>query len=367
MKYFLIAGESSGDLHGSNLMKELKLLDNNTIFHFYGGDLMLNQGGTLLSHFKERAYMGITDVMLNINKIFKALKLCKQQILDFKPDALILIDYPGFNLRIAQWAHQNNIKVHYYISPKVWAWNTKRALKIKKYVDYLYCILPFEINFFKQFNMDPDYVGNPLKDAISSYTFASDFKEKIGVQKPYIALLPGSRKSELKHILPHMLSVINFFPEYEFVLAAANHFQDEIYQSDIKDLNIKVVKNATYDIVKNAHAALVCSGTATLETALLECPQVVCYKFSKLSYAIGKLVIKIKYISLVNLILDRPLVKELIQNELNKDNIIKELNYILEGINREKILLGYMELLEKVGEKGASQKTSKLIVDRTMK
>lgn len=366
MKYYLIAGESSGDLHGSNLMSNIKLLDENAEFRFWGGDLMKNKGGELVSHYKDRAFMGITDVLLNIGKIFKAIKQCKLDIEKYKPDALILIDYPGFNLRIAKWAKEKNIKVHYYISPKVWAWNTKRAHGIKKNVDYLYSILPFEVEFYKPYGIVPDYIGNPICDAISQYQFDEQFCSNNNLKDGYIALLPGSRRSELKHILPLMLETTLNFPHYQFVLAGANHIRDEEYFQYTKGYNVIIIKNKTYDVLKNAKASLVCSGTATLETALIGCYQVVCYKFSKISYWIGKRVVKVKYISLVNLILDKMLVKELIQNELTKENISKELNYILSENGRKKLESGYAELRKIVGEAGASERAAKLICERTM-
>lgn len=366
MRYYIIAGETSGDLHGSNLMKHLYQLDPNAEIRFWGGDLMSSLGGTLVRHYKATAFMGITDILLNINKIFKNLSDCKKDILQFKPDALILIDYPGFNLRIAKFAKEHNIKVHYYISPKVWAWNTKRANKIKKYVDYLYCILPFEIDFFKPFGITPDYVGNPICDAIATYQFDSNFKEKNNITKPIIALLPGSRMSEIKHVLPKMLSATNFYPNYTFVLAGAAHIDNSVYEHYIGKLPVTLIKGATYDVVKNSFAALVCSGTATLETALLNCPQVVCYKFSAISYQIGKRVIKVKYISLVNLILNKLAIVELIQDELNTNNIRKELDKILEKTGQEKILNDYAMLMKIVGNAGASIRTAELIHKRTL-
>ncbi len=366
MKYYLIAGESSGDLHGSNLMHQIQLIDKQAEFRYWGGDLMKSKGGELVSHYKERAFMGITDVLLNIRKIVKAIHLCKKDIEMYKPDALILIDYPGFNLRIAKWAKQQNIKVHYYISPKVWAWNNKRAHGIKQNVDYLYSILPFEINFYKPYGIIPDYIGNPICDAISQYQFDDNFIVNNQLNEDYIALLPGSRKSELKHILPVMLETTRNFPNYQFVLAGANHISDDEYNQYTKGYQVKLIKNKTYDVLKNAKAALVCSGTATLETALIGCHQVVCYKFSKISYWIGRMVVKVKYISLVNLILDKMLVKELIQNELTKENVSKELHNILSEEGKKKLDLGYIELKKTVGESGASERAAILICKRTM-
>ncbi len=365
MKYYLIAGEASGDLHGANLMKHIKLLDPQAEFRFWGGDLMLAEGGILVNHYRERAFMGITEVLKNIGKILGFMKLCKQDLLEFQPDALILIDYPGFNLKIAKFATSHQIKVHYYISPKVWAWNTSRVHKIKRDVKYMYTILPFETNFYKRYGMSVDYVGNPICDAIHQYPFKPHFKTEHQFQKPVIALLPGSRLAEIKYVLPSMLSVVNQFPNYEFILAGTNAIDDATYASYLKDTPIRIIKNETYDVLANAHAALVCSGTATLETALIECPQVVCYRFSNLSYQIGKRVIKIPFISLVNLIMDKKIVSELIQDELSTDNIIKELEQIIEGEGRTKMLHSYKALKIKVGEFGASQRAAQLIVKRT--
>ncbi len=364
MKYYLIAGEASGDLHGANLMKHLRQLDSNADFRFWGGDLMLAQGGVRVKHYNETAFMGLTDVLLNIFKIFGFLKECKKDILSFQPDAVILIDYPGFNLKIAEFAKQQGIKVHYYISPKVWAWNVKRAFKIKKNVDYLYSILPFEIDFYKTYGVKPDYIGNPICDAIDQFQYDPQFKTNHQFTRPVIALLPGSRMSELKHVLPTMLSVVEDYPEYEFILAGANHIADDIYQSYIGDKKVRVIKGLTYDVLKNAHAALVCSGTATLETALLNCPQVVCYKFSRISYEIGKLVIKVKYISLVNLIMDKKIVSELIQVDYTKERVKVELNKILQGNQREEMLKSYAALRIKVGLPGASERAANLIYNR---
>jgi len=366
MKYYLIAGEASGDLHGSNLMKQIKASDSKAEFRFWGGDLMQEQDKNLLVHYRETAFMGLSDVLLNLNTIRKFLKKCKADILHFNPDALIFIDYPGFNLRIAKFAKENKFKTHYYISPKVWAWNTGRALKIKRDIDFLYTILPFETEFYAKFNMKVDYVGNPLCDSISNYDFNNNFKADQQISRPYIALLPGSRMSELKHVLPTMLKTIKNFPEFDFILAGANHIPNNIYESYCAGYPVKIVKGLTYDVVKNANAALVCSGTATLETALLNCPQVVVFRFSKLSYFIGKLLIKVKYISLVNLILNKPVLEELIQDEFNESKIISALSKILNGPKRLEMIQSYAALKIKVGNSGASERAASLIVSRTL-
>lgn len=365
MKYYLIAGEASGDLHGSNLIKHIRLEDSEAEIRFWGGDLMLKEGGEMVKHYRETSFMGISDVISNLGKIKRFIKECKEDITNFAPDALILIDYPGFNLRIASFAKQAGIKVHYYISPKVWAWNTKRAKNIKRDVDHLYTIFPFETEFYKPYGVVPDYVGNPLCDAIANYSFESNFKETHGISKPIIALLPGSRMSELKFILPTMLEMCNEFPDYDFVLAGAGHISDDIYKTYTGNASVKIIRKKTYDILRNAEAALVCSGTATLETALLNCPQVVCYRFSRLSYFVGRLLIKVKYISLVNLIMNKKVVSELIQGEMNKENIRKELNKILKGSERQDMLNSYAALRIKVGEPGASQRVAELVVKRT--
>ena len=367
MKYYLIAGEASGDLHGANLMQYIKVYDENAEFRFWGGDLMVAQGGKMVKHYRETAIMGISEILKNLSKIFSFLKECKADILDYKPDALILIDYPGFNMRIAKFAKLKGYKTHYYISPKVWAWNTKRAYKIKKYVDYLYTILPFETDFYKPYKVKLDYVGNPICDAIAQYQFNPNFKTENNLTKPVIALLPGSRMGELKHVLPAMLSVVKNFPEYTFILAGAHHIEDKLYAEYIGNEPVKLIKGKTCDVVANSHAALVCSGTATLETALLNCPQVVCYKFSNLSYKIGKMVIKVKYISLVNLIMDKLIVKEIIQHDLTTETISHELSKILTGEKRKEMLTSYAALKIKVGNTGASQRAASLIVNRTLK
>lgn len=365
MKYYLIAGEASGDLHGANLMKHILKLDPNAEFRFWGGDLMSAIGGVRVKHYRETSFMGISDVIKNLSKISGFLKFSKKDVLEFKPDALILIDYPGFNMRMAKFGKNNGIKTHYYISPKVWAWNTGRAHKIRQYVDHLYTILPFETEFFRPFGVKPDYIGNPLCDAIDSYPFENNFNQNHELTKPVIALLPGSRMSELKHLLPNMVTVSKMYPQYTFVLAGAPHIQDEIYHSYIGDAPVKLISGKTYDVVANAHAALVCSGTATLETALLNCPQVVCYKFSNLSYQVGKLVIKVKYISLVNLIMDNKVVPELIQVDYTPEKVKQELDKLLDGPERQKMLNSYAALRIKVGLPGASERAAELIVERS--
>jgi lipid-A-disaccharide synthase len=369
MKYYLVAGEASGDLHGANLMKALKELDKDANFRYFGGDLMQAEGGTLVKHYADMAYMGIVEVALNIRTILNNMKVCKQDILAWQPDVVVLIDFPGFNLKIAEFAKANGLPVCYYISPKVWAWNQKRVLKIKRVVDHLFCILPFEVDFYKSWGMDIDYVGNPLLDAVSAFKPDAAFVEKNNLAgKKIIALLPGSRKQEISRLLPDMLTVANDFKEYQFVIAGAPSFSAEYYDQYLKGANIPIVFNATYDLLNNARAAIVASGTATLETALFNVPQIVVYKANPVTIVLGRLLIKIKFISLVNLIMDKLVVKELIQDECNPAKIGAELNNLINNPNyRQQMLDDYDELDEKMGSPGASQKTAALIVKYTSK
>ena len=364
MTYYLIAGEASGDLHGANLMKALKNEDPHAKFRFLGGDLMQEQGGHLVRHYSDMAYMGFIEVLLNLRKILKNLRHTKEDLLANKPDALILIDSPGFNLKIAQFARKNNIKVFYYISPKVWAWNQKRVLKIQKVVDKMFCILPFEVDFYKSWGMTVDYVGNPLLDAIADFVPNPRFRLKHALgEKPIVALLPGSRTQEVNRILPDMFSVLDNFPNYQFVIAGAPGFDEEFYRKITGDKRLPIVYNQTYDLLKNSEAAIVTSGTATLETALFDIPQVVVYKGSPISIGIARLLVKIKYISLVNLIMDKEVVKELIQEDCNSKSLSEELNAILhDPLNRSQMLINYQQLAERMGEPGASKKTARLII-----
>jgi lipid-A-disaccharide synthase len=362
MKYYIIAGEASGDLHGSNLMKTLKKVDPAPKFRFYGGDLMKAQGGNLVKHYADMAFMGFLEVAMNLPTILKNLKKCKEDILAHRPDVLVLIDFPGFNLKIAKFAKEQGIKVYYYISPKVWAWNQKRVLKIKRDVDQMFCILPFEVDFYQKWGMEVDYVGNPLLDEKEAFTPNPNFRRENNLsEKPIIALLPGSRKQELNYILPDMLSVINSFPNYQFVIAGAPSFTEDFYQKYTGSLSIPIVFNATYDLLNVAEAALVASGTATLETALFKVPQVVLYKGSAISIGIARMLVKIKFISLVNLIMNSKAVTELIQEDCNITMISKELDDILNTHKRGEMLDKYEILSDKMGKSGASEKTAKLI------
>lgn len=363
MKYYLVAGEASGDLHGANLMKELKKLDPQAEFRYYGGDLMQAEGGTLVKHYADMAFMGFFEVVANLRTILKNLAACKADIAQYQPDVLILIDFPGFNLKIAAFAKEQGLPVNYYISPKVWAWNQKRVLKIKRVVDHLFCILPFEVDFYKEWGMQVDYVGNPLLDAVDAFKPDADFLQKNNLtHKKIIALLPGSRKQEINYLLPDMLAVADQFPDYQFVVAGAPSFNADYYQQYLKGRQIPVLFNATYDILSNAHAAVVASGTATLETTLFNVPQVVVYKGNPISIGIAKVVVKIEHISLVNLIMNSGIVKELIQQDCTPAAIGAELDLILNNKNyRETMLANYDVLDQKMGSPGASAKTAGLI------
>ena len=364
MKYYLISGEASGDLHGANLMKSLKREDKKAEFRFFGGDLMQSQGGTLVKHYSEMAFMGFVEVLANVGTIYKNLGKAKQDILSFNPDAIILIDFPGFNLKIASFAKKQGIKVLYYISPKVWAWNPKRVLNIKKVVDRMFCILPFEVDFYKRWGMDVDYVGNPLMDAIEDNEQDDQFKLKYNLDlRPVVALLPGSRMQELNKILPVMITVADRFPEYQFVIAGAPGFKKDVYNPFLKGRKIPVIFNNTYNLLTNSRAAVVTSGTATLETAILKIPQVVVYKGNSISVGIARLLVKIKFISLVNLIMNEEIVKEFIQEDCNTEKIAEELDLILhDPLYRTRILINYDELSDKIGEPGASMRTAKLMI-----
>lgn len=365
MKYYIIAGEASGDLHGSNLMKELKKKDPQAEFRFWGGDLMQEQGGTIVKHYRDLAFMGFAEVIMNLRTILGNIKFCKKDIQNFKPDAVILIDYPGFNLRVAEFVKSLGIKVFYYISPQIWAWKTGRVHTIKKFVDRMFVILPFEKEFYAKYDYEVDFVGHPLLDAMKDLPEMDLEKFKSENQldeRKIIALLPGSRQQEIRVKLPLMLSVEKDFPEFQFVVAGAPSLDLEFYQ-EITKKDLKIVFGKTYDLLRSAEAALVTSGTATLETALLNTPEVVCYKGSRISYEIGKRVVKyIDYISLVNLIMDREVVKELIQQELNTKNLKSELTKILTEPKRSQVLNDYKELREKLGGQGASERTAELIL-----
>lgn len=369
MKYFLIAGEASGDLHGSNLMKGLKEVDAEAEFCFWGGDLMQNVGGTLKKHYKDTAFMGLLTVILNLKTILRNIALCKKDILEFDPDVIILIDYPGFNLRIAKFAKENKLKVYYYISPKIWAWKESRIKKIKAFVDRMFVIFPFEKNFYKKHDYPVEFAGNPLVDAIEERnnkeeTYEAFIQRNNLPDKPIIAVLPGSRKQEINYILPLLLNIKTHYPDYQFLIAAAPAIDSSFYDEIIQSENFVKLYNQTYEILQHAEAALVTSGTATLETALLNIPQIVCYKFrgGGIIYNIGKRFLKVPYISLVNLIMEREIVKELIQQYLNEQTIKKELDDILFNKSyRIEMLNNYDELKSKIGKPGASVRFANLM------
>lgn len=370
MKYYLIAGEASGDLHGSNLIKELKKLDASANIRCWGGDLMQHTGAKLVKHYRSLAFMGFAEVVMNLRTIFKNLAFCKEDITKFQPDVLVLIDYPGFNLRIAEWAKQQGIKVVYYISPQVWAWKENRVKKMKKCIDKMLVILPFEKDYYKtRWNWEVEYVGHPLVEVINDYKLNNNIPDNDKKNQPIIALLPGSRKQEILKKLPIMLEMSQSFPQYQFVVAQAPGQEDEFYKSMLQPYsNVSSVTNNTYHLLLRSTAALVTSGTATLETALFGVPEVVCYKGSSISYQIAKRLLTIKYISLVNLIMDKFVVKELIQNELTVENLQKELALILTDNQRiAEIKTDYAALKKLLSQGGdASAKAAKSIYDFTI-
>ena len=355
MKYYIVTGEPSGDLHAANLVSELKKVDAKSVIRAWGGERLIAEGVSLAKHINETAFMGLWSVLKNLKAIKSNLDYCKKDIINFKPDAIILVDYPGFNLKIAEFAKKNGIKVFYYISPKVWAWNKSRVPKIKKYVDHLLVIFPFEVDFYKKHGISAIYVGNPLLDEIVKNREELTLKS----EKEIIALLPGSRKQEIEKMLPEMLNIINDFPQYSFVIAATNTFSKEYYQSFIKKKDVEFVFDETYSLLDKSSFALVTSGTATLETALFKVPQLVCYKTNWLTYSIAKSLIKIDYLSLVNILMDKLVVKELIQSELNKENLIFELNNIIE--EKESIIKDYDKLINLLDKKGASKNAAQFI------
>ena len=361
MKYYIIAGEPSGDLHGSKLIKEILSLDDEAKIRFWGGDLMKNAGGDMVMHYKDLAFMGFSEVILNILKILKNFRICKEDILDFNPDKIILIDYPGFNLRISKWAKKKGFKNYFYISPQIWAWKEKRAEIIKKYVDEFYVVLPFEKNYFKKkHNINSNYFGHPLIDDIEY------FEPKLISfnKKPIISILPGSRKQEIKKILNKVIDVCKYFPEFQFVIAGVKHIDSKIYNNIISksDSNIEIIYDNTYSLLKSSKLAIVTSGTATLETALLNIPQMVCYVTNPVNIFLAKLLVKIKFISLVNLIFDKKVINEFIQSDVNISNIKNEINLLL-GEKGSRIKEEYKSLRRSLGTKGVSDRISAHIVN----
>ena len=369
MKYYVISGEASGDLHGSNLIHHLIQKEPKSNFRVWGGELMEAQGAQIIKHYKELAYMGFFEVFMNLRTVLRNISFCKQDLIKFQPDAVILIDYPGFNMRIAKFAKSHEIPVYYYISPQVWAWKKNRVYQIKKYVDKLYTILPFEKEFYAQFDCEVEYLGHPLLDAVSNYKN----QEKLNFDlwknpgRPLVALLPGSREQELNKMLLKMLLVIREFPNCDFVIAGVASLGKDFYSRFLSKSNIQVVFNQTYSLLEQADVALVSSGTATLETALFDVPQVVCYQTSVFSFAIAKLLVDVKYISLVNLISQRELVKELIQSEMTVSNMVYELNRILDDAEAQKMKSNYIHLRTLLGGEGASERVSDSIFNHLTK
>lgn len=362
MKYFIIAGEPSGDLHGSNLVRNLFRADPAAEISCWGGDMMKDAGALLLKHYNETAFMGAWEVLVNIRKVRSNFADCRRQIAGMMPDVVILIDYPGFNLRIARYAKSLGLKVFYYIAPKLWAWREGRVKLVRAFVDRLYIIFPFETAFFHRHGCEAHYLGNPLIDQIEAYRAgapdAASVKGSLGLDdRPVIALLSGSRQQEIKHILPAMVSVARSLPDYQFVVAAMGHLPEELYRSVLGSMPVKVITNRTYEILSVAEAALVASGTATLEAALFDVPQVVCYRTSGVTYRLAKLVIKVRFISLANLIMDRGIVRELVQNDLTQKNLHTELlNIISSGYRHGIIKSDYRQLRRVLGERGASSR-----------
>jgi len=368
MKYFIVAGEQSGDLHGSNLVSELMTCDKQAEIKCWGGDLMESAGAEVLINYKRTAFMGFVEVAKNLRTIRNFLVLCKEQITRFNPDVVILIDYPGFNFRIAEFAKKSGFRVFYYISPKLWAWKESRVKRVRKYVERMYIIFPFEVDFYKKHGIVVEYRGNPLLDEtekkLTAFGAKDELRKSLGLDnKPVVALLAGSRKTEVRDILPPMLKVVRHFPDYQFVLAGVKNLPDELYLRLIRDYPVKLVKDKTYEILYISEAALVKSGTATLETALFDIPEIVCYKGDFISIVIAWIVIKVKYISLVNLIAGYEAVKELVQYYLNEKNLVSELKAILPGgSKREKILVDYKKIREKLGPAGASRRVAEDMV-----
>ena len=368
MRYYIIAGEASGDLHASNLVAEIKKKDKKAEFRGCGGDLMKAQGVDLLKHYRTMAFMGFVEVAVNLRKVLDNIAQCKKDIVEYQPDALILVDYPGFNLRIADFVHEKGFKVLYYISPQVWAWKRRRVKKIKKSVDKMIVIFPFEEAFYKEYGVDVTYVGNPLLDELSKSGTPNRSiflrRNSLGEKREIIALLPGSRTQEVKRILPVMLKVVPHFPDYQFVIGGVSSLDKSLYKKIIGNTDVFLIENQTYELLQNSSAAIVTSGTVTLETALFTVPEVVCYKATGFSYLLAKWMIKVKFISLVNLVMDKEVVKELIQSDLTEKNIVTELERLLQdGKRQRQILEDYDELRDRLGNAGASEKAAEIVVN----
>ena len=357
MKYYIIAGEASGDLHASNLIRELKNLDTHADIRAWGGDLMMAQGAEIVKHYRELAFMGFKEVIVNLRTIFRNIDFCKEDIAAWKPDVIIFVDYPGFNLRIADWAKKAGFKTVYYISPQLWAWKEGRVKQIKKNIDKMLVILPFEKEFYKKHQYEVEFTGHPLLDVTENFLADNNLGNK-----PIIALLPGSRKQEISKMLDIMLRMVPRFPEYTFVIAGAPSMEDSVYSEIIKDKEVAIVRNQTYQLLSHSTAALVTSGTATLETALFNVPEVVCYKGSKISYAIAKRLVKVPFISLVNLIAEKEIVRELIQDDFNEETLAAELTKILNDSRYcDNMLSEMLSLKNKLGGRGASKRAAESI------
>ena len=370
MKYYIIAGEASGDLHGSNLIKELKRKDAHADIRCWGGDKMQDAGGHVVKHIKDLAFMGFFEVVKHLGTILNNISFCKRDILEYKPDVVILIDYPGFNFRLFKFLKQHHFPIFYYISPQLWAWKTSRVYKVKEYVDHMFVIFPFEKEFYERYGVKVDFVGHPLLDelqftedvnGLTTPQFAT--QQSTQTQQKIIAILPGSRKQEIAYLLPEYLKVINDFPEYKFVVTGMNTIGADFYKKIIGNARCEIVFDQTYAVLEKSTAALVTSGTATLETALHNVPEVISYKGSWISYFIARALIKnIRFICIVNLICDQRIVEELIQADVNKDRLIKELRKILSEEGRKEMLTGYDLLRSKLGNRGASERTAELIM-----
>jgi lipid-A-disaccharide synthase len=367
-RLYIISGEASGDLHGSNLIKAIRKKNPDIEIRCWGGDLMAEAGAKVVKHYRDLAFMGFVEVLLNLGTIVRNLRFCKEDIKAFNPDAIIFIDYPGFNLRIAKWAREERYRTLYYISPQIWAWKQSRVNAIKRDVDRMFVILPFEKDFYNKFNYEVEFVGHPLIDAIDQFKAKAlpkeEFKKKNDLdERPIIAVLPGSRKQEISRMLSVMLKMIPKFPDYQFVIAAAPGMSNEMYHQ--YSSNVSTVRNDTYNLLNHAHAAMVTSGTATLETGLFGVPEIVCYKGGYFSYLIARQLIKVKFISLVNLIMDREIVRELIQKEMNESNLQLELNKILKDGDYRKTMIENLDLLRrKLGGRGASEKAAELMLKK---
>ena len=353
---FIVCGERSGDLHGSQLIKKLLNRNSELKIHFWGGELMEKAGGILLENYKSYNVMGFWEVITRLGFLYKKIELCKKHILEYRPKLILLIDFPGFNMRIAKFSHENGFKVHYYIPPKAWAWNSGRAIKLKKYVEKIYSILPFEIDFFRKYNCNIKYVGNPISSYIEKGDIQLEKSEKI------ISLLPGSRNSELKYSVPIFKKIIEILSEYKFKVCAVDNVDQKLYEDFNNFENTELVYDNTYKVVSSSKLSIVMSGTASLEVAFTDTPQVVVYKTSNLSFILAKFLINVKYISLVNLILNKSLVRELIQNDFNHKYLLKEINYLEDPINVDKALSGYKKLREIIGTKNAADEVEKSII-----